>query len=263
MLEIRNLHAGYGAFEALHGIDLTVSDRQIVGLIGHNGAGKSTLLKAIFGLLPVKKGTITFRGVDVTAVRAFEKAALGIRFVPQEGNVFPNLTIEDNLRLGGRKFSDDRGSLASRIDEIYEAFPALRERRHAPARVLSGGQRQMLAISIALMTEPSLLLLDEPSAGLAPIIVHQLFEMIPQIQERLGATVLLVEQNVNEVLRIAREVNVLAEGKVVFRAPSSAKEQIVRHLWRFVPASRSGGDSSWSASEIALDGLSEQSREPA
>jgi len=238
MLEIRNLRAGYGDFEVLHGVDLDVGERQMVGLLGHNGAGKSALLRAIFGLLAVTGGSVRFAGVDTSHARPFEKSALGIRFVPQEGNVFPNLSVEDNLRLGALKLAGERANLAARIGEVYDTFAILRERRLAPARVLSGGERQMLAISIALMTSPRLLLLDEPSAGLAPILVHQLFEMIGQIHRRLGTAVLLVEQNVNEALRMTAEVYVLEEGRVVFQGASGEKDQIVRHLWRLTKDER-------------------------
>src|SRR5713226_5892024 len=156
MLEVQKLRSGYGNFEVLDGVDLNVAEGQIVSLLGHNGAGKSTLLKSVFGLVPVRGGTVRFGGADTTHARPFEKAALGIRFVPQEGNVFPNLLVEDNLRLGALKLPGDRLALAVRIEEIYEIFPILRERRLHRARVLSGGERQMLAISIALMTAPRL-----------------------------------------------------------------------------------------------------------
>lgn len=241
MLEIRNLSAGYGDFDVLHNVDFEVADGGIVGLVGHNGAGKSTLLKAVFGLLRMTGGTVAFGGADVTRAKPFEKAALGIRFVPQEGNVFPSLKVEDNLRLGAHTFHGDGARLAARIGEIYDTFPILRERSLAPAGLLSGGERQMLAISIALMTAPKLLLLDEPSAGLAPIAVRRLFEMIRQIHDRLGTAVLLVEQNVNETLRAASDVYVLEEGRVVFRGPSSQKDQIVRRLWRLASESQTGG----------------------
>lgn len=232
MLEVCELRSGYGSFQALDRVDLRVDEGQIVSLLGHNGAGKSTLLKAVFGLLPVRGGTVIFAGADMTHSRPFEKAARGMRFVPQEGNVFPNLSVEDNLRLGALKLPGDRAALTSRIDEVYDTFQILRERRASRARVLSGGERQMLAISIALMTAPRLLLLDEPSSGLAPMAVHHLFEMILQIRDRLGTTVLLVEQNVNEALRVAEQAYVLEEGQVVFHGSSDEKDQIVRKLWR-------------------------------
>jgi branched-chain amino acid transport system ATP-binding protein len=232
MLDVVNLRSGYGTFEVLDDVDLHVEAGQIVALLGHNGAGKSTLLRAVFGLLPVRGGTVIFDGADMTHARPFEKAERGMRFVPQEGNVFPNLSVEDNLRLGAVKLSGDRAVVTARIAEIFGTFAILRERGASPARVLSGGERQMLAISIAMMTAPKLLLLDEPSAGLAPLAVARLFELIRDIRDRLGTTVLLVEQNVNEALRVASEVYVLEEGRMVYHGPSEDKENIVRKLWR-------------------------------
>jgi branched-chain amino acid transport system ATP-binding protein len=236
MLELKLLRAGYGSFEVLRAIDLQVADRAIVALVGHNGAGKSTLLKAAFGVVPVAGGTVVFDGTDITRGKSFDKCTAGIRLVPQEGNVFFGLSIEDNLQLGALKLPGGRDQANARSAEIFEIFPILKERRASPARVLSGGERQMLAISIALMTSPKLLLLDEPSAGLAPILVTRLFEMIKSINERLGAAVLLVEQNVNEALKIASDVYVLEEGRMVFHGPSSERESIIRHLWRLDPA---------------------------
>lgn len=232
MLDVQELSSGYGAFKVLDRVDLHVPDGEIVALLGHNGAGKSTLLKTVFGLLPVRGGVVAFGGTDATQARPFEKVALGMRFVPQEGNVFPSLTIEDNLKLGALKLVGDRAALAARIDEIYVTFPILRVRSEERARVLSGGERQMLAVGIALMTSPRLLLLDEPSAGLAPKLVQHLFDLIHQIQNRLGISVLVVEQNVNEALRVAQRVYILEEGRIVHHGPSSEKNRIVRKLWR-------------------------------
>jgi branched-chain amino acid transport system ATP-binding protein len=232
VLEARGIDIGYGAFEVLHKVDLAVGERRIVGLFGHNGAGKSSLLKGIYGLLPVRAGQVTFAGENTTNDRPFRQAVRGLRLVPQEGNVFPSLTIEDNLRLGALRLAGDASVHAARFDDVYGTFPILRERRRARASVLSGGERQMLAISIALMTRPKLLLLDEPSAGLAPILVQRLFEMIRSLRDRFGMTVLLVEQNVNEALRIVDEVCVLEEGRMIFAGAASDKERIVRQLWR-------------------------------
>ena len=183
-------------------------------------------------MLPVRAGQVTFAGEKTTNDRPFQQAVRGMRLVPQERNVFPNLTIEDNLRLGALRLAGGAAVHAARFEDVYGTFPILRERRRARASVLSGGERQMLAISIALMTRPKLLLLDEPSAGLAPILVQRLFEMIRVIRDRFGTAVLLVEQNVNEALRIVDEVCVLEEGRVVFSGAAADKEEIVRHLWR-------------------------------
>jgi branched-chain amino acid transport system ATP-binding protein len=232
MLEVRGISVAYGAFEVLHRVNIVVGERHIVGLFGHNGAGKSSLLKGIYGVLQVRSGSVTFAGEETTNDRPFRQAMRGMRFVPQEGNVFPNLTVEDNLRMGALRLAGDDSVHAARFEDVYETFPILRERRRARAQVLSGGERQMLALSIALMTRPKLLLLDEPSAGLAPILVERIFETIRVIRDRFGMSVLLVEQNVNEALRIIDEVCVLEEGRVVFTGAASEKDLIVRHLWR-------------------------------
>jgi branched-chain amino acid transport system ATP-binding protein len=232
MLEVRGIDIAYGAFEVLHQVDLTVGERRILGLFGHNGAGKSSLLKGIYGLLPVRAGTVTFAGERTTNDPPFRQAMRGMRLVPQEGNVFPHMTVEDNLRLGALRLAGDAAVHVARFEDVYGTFPILHERRRQHASVLSGGERQMLALSIALMTRPKLLLLDEPSSGLAPLLVQRLFEMICTIRDRFGMAVLLVEQNVNEALRIVDEACVLEEGRIVFSGAASDKDQIVRQLWR-------------------------------
>lgn len=232
ILEVRGLSVAYGAFEVLHQVDIVVAERQIVGLFGHNGAGKSSLLKGIYGVLQVRAGRVYFAGEETTNHRPFRQAMRGMRFVPQESNVFPKLTVEENLRMGALRLTGDKVVIAERFKDVYEIFPILRERGDVRAQVLSGGERQMLAVSIALMTRPKLLLLDEPSAGLAPILVTRVFETVRMIRDRFGTSVVLVEQNVNEALRIIDEVCVLQEGHLVFTGRPSEKDQIVRHLWR-------------------------------
>ena len=232
ILEVSGLTIAYGAFEVVHQVDIAVAERQIVGLFGHNGAGKSSLLKGIYGVLPVGAGRVCFADEETTNQQPFRQAMRGMRFVPQESNVFPTLTVEDNLRMGALRLTRDKAIIAERFKDVYEIFPILRERRAVRAQVLSGGERQMLAISIALMTRPKLLLLDEPSAGLAPILVTRVFETVRMIRDRFGMSVVLVEQNVNEALRIIDEVCVLQEGHLVFTGRPSEKDQIVRHLWR-------------------------------
>jgi branched-chain amino acid transport system ATP-binding protein len=232
MFEVRGLDIAYGNFEVLHHVDIAVGERRIVGLFGHNGAGKSSLLRGIYGILPVRAGKVTFAGEEITNDPPFQRAVRGMRLVPQERNVFANLTVEDNLRLGALRLAGDASVHAARREDVYETFPILRERYRARASVLSGGERQMLAISIALMTRPKLLLLDEPSSGLAPILVQRLFEMIAAIRDRFGTAVLLVEQNVKEALRIVDDACVLEEGRLVFSGHAGDKNEIVRHLWR-------------------------------
>ena len=235
MLETRDLRAGYGPFEVLHGISIEVPDRAIVALLGHNGAGKSTLLKAIAGQIPTTSGQTLYQGQPVTRRDAGAAARLGIRYVPQDGNVFPNLTLRDNLVAGAYASKQAPAAFARQLAVVYALFPALQEREHLYARVLSGGQRQMLAISMALMTAPQTLLLDEPSAGLSPSNVQRLFDTFASMRDGLGTSVLLVEQNVNEALRVAVSAYVMQEGRIVFRAPAAEREPIIQHLWGLVP----------------------------
>ncbi|HLQ32850.1 MAG TPA: ABC transporter ATP-binding protein [Chloroflexota bacterium] len=218
MLEIRDLVTGYGSFEVLHGVGLEVPANDIITLLGHNGAGKTTLLRAICGQLARWSGTVTFGGRR-------------LRYVPQERNVFPHLSVDANLRLGAYPLAGGKNVLAERMDQMFGLFPILAERRRISASLLSGGQRQMLAIAIALMTAPDLLLLDEPSMGLAPVVVARVFDTIQQMREQLGLSVLLVEQNVNEALRLASSAYVMQEGRIVFHAPCAQKQEIIHHLW--------------------------------
>jgi branched-chain amino acid transport system ATP-binding protein len=231
MLEVRDVSAGYGSFEVLHGVSLAVPEHKVVALLGHNGAGKSTLLKTIYGQLPVRGGAVLFRGQARVGGGGAASARQGMRYVPQEGNTFADLSIADTLKLGAYAVAPDRTRLAEAMEQVFGLFPILRERRAAPASVLSGGERQMLAISLALMTTPQLLLLDEPSAGLAPIMAQRVFDAVRQLCADLGTTVLLVEQNVNEALRMASHVYVMLEGRIVYAAPSSDREAIIHHLW--------------------------------
>ena len=231
MLEVRDVSAGYASFEVLHEVSLAVPEHQVVALLGHNGAGKSTLLKTVYGQLPLRSGEVLFKGQPRPSGGSSVSARLGIRYVPQEGNTFADLSIADNLKLGAYALAPDRARLAEATDRVFSLFPILRERRAAPASVLSGGERQMLAISLALMTTPELLLLDEPSSGLAPIMAQRVFDAVRQLCAEMGTTVLLVEQNVNEALKLASHVYVMQEGRIVYAAPSSEREAIIHHLW--------------------------------
>ncbi len=231
MLDIRELDTGYGNFQVLKQVSLSVPDGEVVALFGHNGAGKSTLLRAIFGQLPRWSGSVDYKERPHDVRDAAENARRGLRYVPQEGNTFPNLSVEDNLLLGVHALDPDALLLSQRLAAVYDLFPLLYERRGNPARVLSGGERQMLAVSLALMTAPDLLLLDEPSLGLAPVAVQRLFDSLARMQQEQGTTILLVEQNVNEALRLAKSVYVMHEGTIVFHGPSSERDEIIRHLW--------------------------------
>ena len=211
MLSVENLKSGYGRIEALHGVSLDVAAGEIGTLVGANGAGKTTLLRAISGVQPILSGRIRFDGHSIERRPAYERVALGIAQVPEGRQLFAPLSVEDNLKLG----SWSRRTIAPGTDlhHVYDLFPMLAELRHALAGALSGGQQQLLAIGRALMANPRLLLLDEPSMGLAPILVDQIFGVIQQLK-RDGLTLLLVEQNAMAALGVADRVYVLETGTI-------------------------------------------------
>jgi branched-chain amino acid transport system ATP-binding protein len=211
ILVIRDLAAGYGKSEVLHGLNMEIGKGEIVTMVGANGAGKSTTLRTIFGLTTVRRGQIQFKGQNLIGRPPHSLVQLGLAFVPQERSIFPSLTVLENLEMGG--YAQDRGKTAQKIEEMLEHFPRLRERRSQKAGTLSGGERQMLAIARGLMIDPELLMLDEPSLGLAPLIVAALFEEIQRIHAR-GTTVFLVEQNARRALAVANRAYVLDLGQV-------------------------------------------------
>jgi ABC-type branched-subunit amino acid transport system ATPase component len=209
VLETRALVTGYGEVEILHGVSVSVCSGEMVAVIGPNGAGKSTLLKAIFGLLPVQAGAVLLNGSDVTARPPDQLVQNGLSYVPQVENVFPSLTIQENLEMGA---FIRRNGVRERMDEVFRLFPDLAQRKAESTGKLSGGQRQMLALARGLMLDPKVLLLDEPSAGLSPKLVGAIFERINLINEA-GTAVLLVEQNAREALSVCRRGYVLAMGR--------------------------------------------------
>ncbi len=212
ILEASNITAGYTPeLNILNNVNLKVKKGQIVSIIGPNGAGKSTLLKTIFGLLKPREGSITFRGDDITGLNPDKVARKGVSYVPQVNNVFPSLTVQENLEMGAFIRNDD---YSPQMEEVYELFPILRERKNQKAGQLSGGQRQMVAMGRALMLDPELLLLDEPSAGLAPMMVDMIFEKIIDIN-KTGVSIIIVEQNAREALKMADHGYVLAMGRNV------------------------------------------------
>ncbi len=221
---------GYGAAdEILKGVDLSVAQGELVTIIGPNGAGKSTLLKAVAGLLGLKSGQITLEGARIDQLHARERARRGIAFVPQEANVFPTMSVWENLEMGG--FVNPR-QIRARIDAMLQRFPMLAEKRRAAARTLSGGQRQILAMAMALMVQPRLLLLDEPSAGLSPVAAAALFDTIAAIHAE-GTAIAMVEQNALEGLAIADTGLVLVDGRNALRGPAAdlAADPSVRRLF--------------------------------
>jgi branched-chain amino acid transport system ATP-binding protein/neutral amino acid transport system ATP-binding protein len=210
LLRVEDVVAGYSAAdEVLRGVDLFVDPGEIVGVIGPNGAGKSTLLKTIAGLLKPGRGHITFEGAPIAGHEPREISRRGIAYVPQEQNVFPTMTVRENLEMGG--YLDPRGS-RMRIDAAFARFPLLARRRRVQARSLSGGERQVLAMAMALMVDPKMLLLDEPSAGLSPVAAERLFEDIVAIH-RSGVAIAMVEQNAREALTVAHRAYILVDGR--------------------------------------------------
>jgi len=213
LLEIRDLHVSYGNVEVLHGISLDVGEGEIVALLGSNGAGKTTTLRAVSGLIRARSGEIVMDGHPLNALRAHQIVALGLGHVPEGRRMFGALTVAENLQLGGYLIRRDGAVLAQRIERVYETFPRLGERRSQLAGTLSGGEQQMLAIARALMLRPRIIVLDEPSMGLAPKLVRAIFGMIADICNE-GTSILLVEQNARQALRIAHRAYVLESGRI-------------------------------------------------
>lgn len=219
MLSVENLTSRYGRIEVLHGVSFNVAEGEIVTLVGSNGAGKTTLLRAISGVQPTTGGTISFSGESIGGLKAHKRVARGMAQVPEGRQVFAPLTVDDNLRLGAVTRRDD--CIATDLENIYTTFPVLAEKRHLQAGALSGGQQQMLAIGRALMAKPKLVLLDEPSMGLAPILVEQIFAIIADFKKR-GLTVLLVEQNAYAALAIADRGYVIETGRITISGTGRA-----------------------------------------
>jgi branched-chain amino acid transport system ATP-binding protein len=216
LLRAEALEASYGSVRALRGVDLEVRSGELVALVGSNGAGKSTLLRTLSGVHPALAGRVLYQGADITRTPTYERVARGMVHVPEGRQVFGTLTVEDNLRLGAH--SRPRHDLDEGLNSVFQLFPVLAERRRQPAGTLSGGEQQMLALGRALMGRPTLLLLDEPSMGLAPRLVAALFEVIESLRAR-GVTMLLVEQNAHAALSIADRGYVLETGRITLQGP--------------------------------------------
>ena len=220
LIEIRELRAGYGKAEVLHGIDLHADKGQVITVIGPNGAGKSTLLNTVMGVLPIRGGELRFKGASINDLSLEERVMAGIALVPEKRELFGTMTVEDNLELGGfRQMRQGNAQWRSRIDDVYDLFPRLKERRLQLAGTLSGGERQMLAVGRSLMSHPEVLMLDEPSLGLAPLIVKEIFAIIETLR-KTGVTIVLVEQNARAALAVADHGYVLEMGEVSVQGPA-------------------------------------------
>lgn len=220
-LEIKDLHVFYGKIEAIKGISVVVNPGEIVTLIGANGAGKTTTLKTISGLRPVASGSITFDGQDISKMPAHDRVALGISQAPEGRGIFPGMSVLENLEIGKYFRKDRKHEMKEDLEKVYHLFPRLKERAFQAGGTLSGGEQQMLAIGRALMARPKVLLLDEPSMGLAPMMIANIFKIITEINTELGTTILLVEQNAQQALQRAHRAYVLETGKVVKEAKAS------------------------------------------
>ena len=220
-LEIKDLRVHYGKIEAIKGISVVVNQGEIVTLIGANGAGKTTTLKTISGLRKVSSGAILFDGQDISKVPAHERVDLGISQAPEGRGIFPGMTVLENLEMGKFNRKDRKSEMKEDLDRVYHLFPRLKERTSQAGGTLSGGEQQMLAIGRALMARPKVLLLDEPSMGLAPMMIANIFQIITTINTELGTTILLVEQNAQQALQRAHRAYVLETGKVVKEAKAS------------------------------------------
>ena len=226
MLQIHNVTAGYGPLTVLNDVSLSLPAGARLGVFGHNGAGKTTLLRCIVGAVRPRQGTITVEGADTGTASVPENVRRGIGFVPQGHNVFPNLTVEQNLRIAGLLFDP------SFVAQVYELFPVLAERRRQRAGSMSGGEQQMLALGMALMTKPKWLLLDEPSTGLAPVIVGNVMRRLADVNARMGVGLILVEQNVPATLKVVEHTIILRSGRIVF-AGSAADLSANADLWKW------------------------------
>jgi branched-chain amino acid transport system ATP-binding protein len=226
MLKVENLTAGYGALTVLNDVSLLLPTGARLGVFGHNGAGKTTLLRCIVGAVRPRRGKVDVEGTDTSAATVAENVRRGIAFVPQGHNVFPNLTVEQNLRIAGLLFDP------SFVTQVYELFPVLAERRQQRAGSMSGGEQQMLALGMALMTKPKWLLLDEPSTGLAPVIVGNVMRRLVDVNKRMGVGLVVVEQNVPATLKVVEQTLILRSGKVVFEG-SATELGANTDLWKW------------------------------
>ena len=213
MLEVENLSSGYGAVQILWDVSFRINEKEIICIIGPNGAGKTTLVRTIAGLLPTKTGTIRFKGENIEKTPPYEIVKKGLTLIPEGREIFPRMTVDENMRLGAYTIND-KSKVGELKERVYQIFPVLKKKEKVLAQTLSGGEQQMLVIGRSLMSNPKLLILDEPSLGLAPIIVEKVLDTLEMINDD-GVTILLVEQNIRDSLNIANRAYVLEEGKII------------------------------------------------
>ena len=232
MLEIQDLHVGYYRdLFILQGVNLTAEQGRITAVLGANGVGKSTLLKAIYGLLSPQQGRILLGGQDITGMATHKLISYGISYIPQRTSIFADMSVHENLKTGAWTFRHDKARIERKIDENYQRFPLLRDRRHDRAGNLSGGMRRMVEVARTLMTDPKIILVDEPTAGLAKLLSQEVYEMLVNLRDRDGLTIILVDQEIREALRIADYVYVLEVGRNKFDGPTSEFEDLEKAFW--------------------------------
>jgi branched-chain amino acid transport system ATP-binding protein len=232
MIEIRDLHVGYYKdLNILQGVSMRAEEGKITTVLGANGVGKSTLLKAIYGFLKPRAGQILFQGRDIRGTPPHHLIELGVSYIPQHSSVFPYMSVEDNLRLGAWTFRRDRARIRRRLEENYERFPILRDRRHDNAGLLSGGMQRMVEVGRTLMTDPKLILVDEPTAGLAKMLSAEVYKMLTGLRDKEGLTIILVDQEIRQALKIADYVYVLELGRNRVDGPTQEFTDLKKALW--------------------------------
>lgn len=231
MLEINDLYVGYYKdLNILQGVDMRARPAQITAVLGANGVGKSTLLKAIYGFIKPQQGTITVDGTDLTRLSSHQLVRYGVSYIPQRQSVFPFMTVEENLEVGAWSFRNDRAQVQQRLEENYERFPILRDRRRSPAGELSGGMQRMVELGRVMMTRPKLILVDEPTAGLAVMLANEIYQLLIDLKNE-GITVLLVDQNIRQAIKIADYVYVLELGRNRHEGPREEFSDLKKALW--------------------------------
>lgn len=232
MLEVRDLYVGYYRdLFILQGVNMRAEDRKITAILGANGVGKSTLLKAIFGFLRPMRGEILLNGQNILNVPTYQRINLGLAYIPQHMSIFRWMSVEDNILLGGWTFRNDKERLRRKLEENYERFPVLKEKRHQQAGLLSGGQQRMVELARTLMTDPEVILVDEPTAGLAKLLKQEVYDMLVALRDRDGKTIVLVDQEIRHALRIADYVYVLELGRNKFDGPVEHFANVEERFW--------------------------------